>query len=116
MNQDERFFYEHAAFSYNPSTQTKEQGRETTARRLAMAEQKARHEGMSFDWCVDTEIDSSDFSDESPPWELWLCLAYDAKGAIVATMGAVDFGRDVFPHSHHYRRVVEAELALEALS
>ena len=107
------FFYKHAGYSYTPGRETKEQGRRRCARALAAAELAARDAGASFDWDHDPDCTSADFSDADPPWRLWECIARDANGNIFASLGGIDFGRDGTPWSDPYRRVVEAELALE---
>lgn len=54
-------------------------------------------------------------------YHLWQCTAWqcegDDMGALTyrASLGGIDFGRDGEPWGNPYRRVVEAELALEAL-
>jgi hypothetical protein len=40
-------------------------------------------------------------------------LAYDVDGNVINSLGGVDFGLDGTPHASHYRRVVEAEIALD---
>lgn len=115
MGSAARFFYEHAGYSYNAATETAEQGRERCARNLAAAEGIAREAGVSFDWSIDTDADSSEFSDDEP-YALWECVAYDCAGNIVASLHAIDFGPDGSPHASDYRRVVEAELADEYIS
>lgn len=112
---DVLFFKRHAGYSIAPG-ETREQGRLRCARALADAEARGRDAGLSFEWSVDPDSDSSDWCDEMPTWQVWQCYAHDESGAVVAYMGAVDFGRDGSPHSDPYRRVVEAELAAEALS
>jgi hypothetical protein len=111
-----QFFRRHAGFSYNAQTETKAQGRARCARELVAAELRGRDIGLSFSWSIDPDTDSSDFCDDNPHWSLWQCLAYDANGQIVASLGGVDFGRNETPHSDPYRRVVEAELASEVLA
>ncbi len=111
----EKFFFDHAGYSYDPVTETPEQGRIRCARNLAAAEALAREAGVSFAWEVDQDIDSSDFDDSTDPWALWTCVAYDCTGAVAASLGGVDFGRDGTPHGDDYRRVVEAELADECI-
>jgi hypothetical protein len=115
MNKSETFFYDHAGYSYHPATETPEQGRIYCATQYAKAEAWARDAGLSFAWFQDPEIDSSDFSDEEPAWPLWECLVYNEDGEVIGALGGVDFGRDGSPRGDHYRRVVEAELALEAM-
>lgn len=114
LSKDERFFFDHMGYSYKPP-ETKQEGLTRCAREAAVAEQRAREAGFSFDWSTDPEIDSSDFSDEPNPWQLWQCIARDGAGNIVASLHGIDFGRDGEPWGNSYRRCVEAELALEGL-
>ena len=112
----QQFFFDHAAYSYDPKTGTPEQGRTRCALNLAAAEAMGREAGLSFEWQVDPYINSSDFSDDPEPWQLWSCLAHDSKGAVVQSLGGIDFGRDGTPWGNDYRRVVEAELADEHIT
>lgn len=107
------FFLSHAGYAYDPKTQTPLQGRRECAKNLAYHEKRARDAGCSFVWEVDPEINSSDFSDDPNPWQLWQVVARDAEGHVFASLGGVDFGRDRDPWMDPYRRVVEAELACE---
>jgi hypothetical protein len=110
----EQFFYEHAGYSYDPKKETPEQGRRKCARALARAEAKAYDKGITYKWDVD-DTDSSEWSDERPAWQQWYCIAYNRKGAAIASLSGIDFGRNGEPWGDPYRRVVEAELALEAI-
>jgi hypothetical protein len=111
----ESFFWKHAGYSYNPTAgETPEQGRRACAVALAAAERAGSDAGLSFDWMIDPDVDSSDWSDDPEPWRQWVCLCRDMDGAVVASLGAIDFGRDGEPLGSDYRRVVEAELASEA--
>jgi len=114
LTADERFFFEYDGYSRN-SDESEFQGRTRCARASADAERRGREAGLSFRWEIDREIDSSTFSDEKPAWQLWICVAYDAKGNVVESLCGIDFGRDGSPYSSHYRRCVEAGLAAEAL-
>jgi len=107
------FFLSHAGYSYDPKTETKLQGRIRCAQALAAAEKQAKAADCTFEWQVDADCDSSDFSDEVPPWSLWGCIARDADGQIFASLWGIDFGRDGMPVGDPYSRVVEAELATE---
>lgn len=111
LNADAAFFFEHAGYSHTPLTETPEQGRTRCALNLAACEGIARNAGYSYQWEVDTEIDSSSFSDESPAWPLWQCLMFDCHGNVVQALGGVDFGPKGGPAGSDYRRVCEAELA-----
>jgi hypothetical protein len=112
----EQFFYEHAGWSYHPLTETPERGRMRGARSLAWAEFIAEESGVTFEWGVDADIDSSDFSDETPAWLLWECVAYDADNEVIASLHGIDFGRDGEPDGEPYAKVVEAELASEGMN
>lgn len=112
----ESFFWTHAGWSYHPATQTPQQGRADCARRLVAAERAASDAGYSFEWSVDPDCDSSEFTgSKRNAWALWQCLARDESGEIVGCLGGVDFGRDGEPWGDPYRRVCEAEIACEAL-
>lgn len=112
------FFYRHAGYSY-PQAATPVQQRAhrlNGARALAKAEADARDAGISFDWAIDHGSTSADWSDEKSAWCQWRCIARNAEGLNVASLWGIDFGRDGDPWGDPYRRVVEAELATEALS
>lgn len=106
-------FLEHAGYSHDPKTESEYAGRVSGALALAAAEATAREEGFTFEWSIDPDIDSSDWSDDPNPWPTWLVLAATADGDIFASLGGVDFGRGGEPWGNSYARVVEAELALE---
>jgi hypothetical protein len=110
------FFLENAGFSYNPKTETQEQGKMRCARILAKAERQASERGFFYRWSIDPHNDSSDFDDDHEPWQLWQCSMYNADGRIVNSLHGIDFGRDVEPWGNNYRRVVEAELATDGLT
>lgn len=109
------FFYAHAGSSYDPRTETPEQGRARCAERLAQAEREGSDRGFSFEWGID-DIDSSEFEDrEDAPHALWECICRDVEGKLIGSLGGVDFGEGGEPWGDPYRRVVEAEIALAAL-
>lgn len=109
----EQFFYEQAGYSYDPKGETQEQGKRRCAQLMAYAERRASADGYSYEWSVDPYITSSDFCDDPEPWALWTCLMRDEEGKVVKSLGGIDFGRDGEPWGDPYRRVVEAELAME---
>lgn len=106
------FFLSQAGYSYDPKTETPMQGRIRCAQLLAAAEKTAKEQNVSFRWEVG-DMDSSEFSDETPAWQLWSVVAYKEDGTVFASLGGVDFGRDGEPWGQPYKRVVEAELACE---
>lgn len=111
------FFLTHAGYSYDPKTETPKQGRARCARQLAKAERDARARGFTFNWdldpegCTGCDCGSSDCacSTAEDHETLW-CWVEDENGKTLASLGSI-CGVD-----HDYRRVVEAELALEALA
>lgn len=125
MDTAQQFFYDHAGFSYDPKSETKEQGRWNNAVSLALVEQIAHRQGYYAEWYVGPEIDSSEFRDDVEPYALWECAVYqktdpmdpDGSGEVVmASLGGVDFGPGGEPWGQPYKRVVEAELFYEALN
>ena len=111
------FFYQQAGYSYRPGTETPSQGRRRCARALAAAERKASRAGFSFAWSIDPDASSLDWDESGvEPWALWQCVCLNMKGDAIASLHAIDFSADGEPWSDPYRRVVEAELAMEALS
>lgn len=105
------FFKEHAGYSYNPKTQTPEQGRLECACALADAELSAAE--FNFHWGIDPDVDSSEFSDEEPSWNLWECIMRNEAGDILGALCGIDLGRHGHPETDPYARVVQAEIAEE---
>lgn len=116
MKPNEQFFFDNAGYSYDPETQTPEQGQIACARSLAVAELDAKAAGIYFTWGQDPEIDSSSFSDELPVRPLWCCDARNAKFQVVVSLCGIDLGEQTPFSRPPYCRVVEAELAAEVLS
>jgi len=113
---DVKFFWDQAGYSWTPGKETQEAGRHRCSLELAEAEANARRLGYSFDWDVDDARGSLEWTKARPAWATWGCRCFDSDGKVVASLGAVDFGRDGEPWGNPYRRVVEAELAVEALA
>ncbi len=112
----QQFFYDHAGASYRPGVETLEQGRVRGARRLAAVEKAAAKRGFGYSWSIDPGVNSSEFSDEKPVWRLWRCVMRNRDGGVVNSLHGIDFGRDGGPSGSPYRRVVEAELAIDGLT
>lgn len=113
QNDAVEFFYKYAGWSYNPGTETPEQGRRRSARELARAELLAIDNGWEFEWRDDWSVDHVDefeFYENGGPESCESCTLYSAEGEVLASLGCIDDATD------EYRRVVEAELAQEALS
>jgi hypothetical protein len=104
------FFYQHAGWSYHPTTETAEQGRRRSAATLATAEVWARDNGIEFEWEDDETINHMREFDcyDVEPQTCETCIARNADGDVVASLGCIDDA------DTDYRRVVQAELAYEA--
>lgn len=92
------FFYKYAGWSYDPKKETKAQGRRRCAVELAKAEHEASQRGWTYEWEHDeSEYQMGDAETEMPS-EVLCCVL-----------------RDQHDPDRNYGRVVEAELAYEAL-
>jgi hypothetical protein len=112
LSDAEEFFYENAGFSYSPETETEDEGRRRCARDLAAAEAWARTAGIEFEWADDWEVDHRkeyDCYEDGGPESCEACVAR-LDDEIVASLGCIDDA------SSEYRRVTEAQLALEVMS
>lgn len=110
------FFYENAGASCKPP-QTWAEGKLNYALKLAAAETWARANGYRFHW-AQCDTTSEEFDDEEPFYPLQACCLVDPDGQLVwaHSLHGIDFGRaNPEPHGT-YVRVVEAELALGAMS
>lgn len=99
-----RFFLEHAGYATPP-------GRAACAASLARAEEQAQGAGLRFEWVADEYPDLSwmDEAEAARDYEVLGCVVCDPAGQHLASLwGIVDADAN-------YRRVVEAELAAEAL-
>jgi hypothetical protein len=126
MTKQERFFYDQAGYSYDPKTETEKTGRERGAKHLAQAETYAREQGWYFQWeheqerpenvlgkrctkrkCNDPKCPNVHYGANSE----WLCciLFDEPEGKVLSSLGMIE------EPSREYRRVVEAELAWEAM-
>lgn len=112
------FFYEHAGWSYDPKSETKKQGRQRCAAGLARAEAWARSSGTFYNWERDYETNGE------TEWQCSMFKHLSTPGTdpeLVGHLGGIDLGTespvDYRPgHRCTYARVVEAELALEAMT
>lgn len=110
-----QFFYDHAGWGYNPATETEEQGRQRHAEELADAEQAAKRAGVWYVWEPDQEVDERDELSTTEHTCEWVALYIAPEDVhdrprMLASLGGI------WDASAEYRRVVEAELASEALS
>jgi len=109
MTKIEQFFYDHAGFSWNPATETQEQGRERYAKALAAAEHLALEENWHYDWDWDN-YDCGHAKGECSGRPEY-CQLWDAERAsLLASLSGICDADD------NYRRVVQAELAVEAMT
>lgn len=112
-----QFFFKYAGYSYDPKTQTPKEGRAATARRLAAAEQYCDAHNWRIEWQDDWSLGCSHAEfygtgsayDEGEPSTCEIAVLYDADNNILASLGCIDDVDD------NYRRVIRAELALEAM-
>lgn len=111
MNSTEKFFFKHAGYSYDPKTETAQQGRRRCARELASAEEDAEVIGITFKWEPSESPDLSwmDESVRNEVHEVWDCLAFNPVTKKYASLC------DITDPSEEYIRVVQAQLATELL-
>jgi hypothetical protein len=115
MIERERFFYEHAGYSFDPKTETAEDGRARAARQLAAAETWAERVGVEYRWEDDWGIGShreffgegSAYEDREP--ETCEAVVAYLSGRAVGSLGCIDDA------DANYRRLIEAEIASEAM-
>ena len=110
LNKGERFFFDNAAYSWNPKKQTPEQGRTECAKRLFEAEQ-AYHDAEAYasvTFRIGPDADGCDPDDDNPGhrYVMWI---EDGDGRCRASLHGIDDDGAV------YSRVVRAELALDII-
>jgi len=109
----ERFFYDHAGYSYGPN-ETAQQGRIRCAQALAKAEQVAVNLGWEYEWEWNQDADLSWMTEEERQQEhevLW-CRIPDPENSRYS-LASLFCG--ITDPDAKYRRVIEAELASEVL-
>ena len=106
-----RFFYEHGGYNYDPATETRDEGRARCAIEAAEAEAWADEQGVTFrwkdDWSIGDHMVEFDCYDDEGPETCEMCVAY-LGDTMLASLGCIDDADD------NYRRVIEADLAIEA--
>jgi hypothetical protein len=139
MTKREQFFFDHAWYSYDLAKETPEQGKERCAKDLAAAEEFAKNLGWEYLWEIEQENPRDVFGEPDPvngPFydpenEFWQCALfgtmpevcplcagdpcycycrYSAKRKVLGSLGMIE------APTPEYRRVVEAELASEAMT
>ncbi len=103
LTQDQKFFFEHAGWSYHPLTESRALGRTRCAVSLAAAEQAFMRADVSCVWEDDQPERGAKY--ETCEW----CSIRSADGSILASLGGITDA------DANYRRVIRAELALECL-
>lgn len=123
LTEDEQFFYDNAGYSYDYDRENKTSGKTRTAILLAMAEREARRRNWLYEWSIDddAEITPADGYYVSGA-EHWKVLLRDADRTVLGSLGSIDLGfahgnsgEPKRPENDPYHRVVQAELASEAL-
>lgn len=103
------FFAKHAGVGYDPATETRAQGAKRGGMELAKAEQYAFDHDWSVDWEEDSEPYQMGDAETDVPREVLCAVLRDAEGNVLASLCGIG------DPDRNYRRVVEAELALEAM-
>jgi hypothetical protein len=120
LTAEERFFFDHAGYSYDPKTETKRAGRIRCATTLARAEIEAERRGWFTEWSDDMDergcYETCDREGEHTH-EVLCAVLYDGddsrqngRGRVLASLGGI------YDPDKLYARVVAAELAAEALA
>lgn len=110
------FFLDNSGWNYADAADEEAARMRENARQLAIAEQHAKDHGWSVEWTDDWEVgDHATFfgRDGYPTGNPTTCESatlYDASGSVLASLGCIDDA------TADYRRVVAAELALEAMN
>jgi len=109
LTEAERFFYENAPSSYDPTTETEEQGRINGARQLAAAEERLTSGPYFVSIEPETEAYEGSFPYEGPLFVVCLfTLSNSTDAELIGSTGNV-----ACEESDPYMRVLGAELALE---
>jgi hypothetical protein len=122
LTDDEQFFYDHAGYSYRQDEKPSS-GKTRGAILRAMAEREARRHNWVYSWEIDTDADLTPtdtcFVSGAVHWRV--CLR-DINGVLLGALGSIDLGfahgnsgEPKQPENDPYHRVVQAELALDAL-
>lgn len=120
VSPDEQFFYDHAGYSWNPKTETPEEGRWRCARKLRAAEVEGKRRGWHVVWEPDPDaMWDDDVERETTEYDQYVATLYDEDDKLLACLGSIDLGPNNYPDlgdkTEPYVRVVEAELVLETL-
>lgn len=102
------FFLKHAGYCVKPG-ETRRQARIRCAKELVVAEKRGQAAGFTFEWVPDFDADLSWLEPGQVVHEVYGCVAYDGTTVVGSLWGICD------PDAN-YRRVIQAELASEALA
>jgi len=100
------FFYRNAGFGYDPRKESRRTGKARCAAKLARAEMFADGQGWTCEWVAD----DCPCECQDGPHEAEGCILRDGQGKVRASLWGICGA------TAEYRRVVEAQLALEAWS
>jgi hypothetical protein len=103
-----KFFYKHAGYSHGPG-QTAHQRRLEGAKRLALAEEYAKEMGWTVEWDYDELPYEMGDAETKMPDEVLVADLFDEEHHHLESLGGIG------DPDGNYRRVVEAELVLEAM-
>src|SRR5690348_2890824 len=104
-----KFFYKHAGWGYKSGVETPAQGRRRGAVYLARAEAEAARRGWHVNWEYSEEPYEMGDAETEMPSEVFDAILYDENDRVIGSLGHIG------DPSREYKRVVEAELAVEAL-
>lgn len=119
-----RWHYTHGGYSYDPAIETKQQGRWRCARQAAEAEAWAKEYAV-IEWVDDSESFDPQDCDGGMPDCGWCppdregpCPGHECEGCVLSVRGTSMHTslRRIVDADADYRRVVEADLAVEAMS
>ncbi len=113
LNDDEQFFYDNAGWAYDPKWETPEHGKAVCAILLAKAERTLKQKSdVTVEWEYDPEPWDGDVEWDGPVYVAIMIRETDESGReILSNLGGIAMTNLDDP----YRRVIEAELALESL-
>ena len=108
-----QFFMANAGSGQKPGA-TKAQAKRRNAVALAEAESEAASRGWRVKWEHDEEEYQMGDAEEERPFEVLSAVLYDGEGNVLGSLGGIGMSGNA-AKDRAYGRVVEAELASEAL-
>jgi hypothetical protein len=108
----EEFYYEHAGWSFDPALETSGSGRTRNAILLAQAAEWLAESDAEVHWMPDDDQEAARGDGEEGT--LWVAVLYNGGQHVLASLGGVGFSSGA-PWGAPHAKVVEAELAVEAL-